>query len=62
MPFNICQDFKTLSHLIPVKQFVVDLVKTFPPNGNGMVTMVNICKALKHLRKCQVVLKVLSVY
>lgn len=40
------QAFKTLLHLIPVKQYVVDLAKTFPPNGNRMVTVVNICRAL----------------
>lgn len=45
----MCHTLNTLSGLISVKQYVVYLVKTFPPNGNGMVIMINILKALIYM-------------
>lgn len=33
----MCLAFKMLSCLISAKQYLLDLAKTFPPNGKAMV-------------------------
>ena len=37
----MCLALKMLSCLMSVKQYLVDLAKTFPPNGEAMVMMGN---------------------